>query len=102
MDYLQLNMCICFIEQKLMLSSRFRCGQSHDGHKYDFGHTLWCYLSQTYMFIKPNPGLLNKNSCLATALGVTKITIVTDMKNNISQSYMFNKPTSCSTVVEQR
>jgi len=49
--------------------------------RYDFGHTLLCNLSPTYMFNRPTSeaGLLNKSSCLAPALGVTKFIIVTDM-----------------------
>ncbi len=31
-----------FVEQKLMLSSNFRCDQIHNCHCYDFGHTLVC------------------------------------------------------------
>jgi len=36
-----------FVEQKLMLSSNFRCYQIHDCNKNDFGHTLFGYLSPT-------------------------------------------------------
>jgi hypothetical protein len=36
-----------FVEQKLMLNSSFRCDQIHDCQRYDFGHTLLCYLSLT-------------------------------------------------------
>ena len=39
-----------FVEQKLVLSSSFRCDQSHICHCYDLGHTLLCYFSQTWMF----------------------------------------------------
>jgi len=42
-----------FVEQKLMLSSNFRCDQIHNCHWYDLGHTLLWYLSQTQMFNKP-------------------------------------------------
>ena len=63
-----------FGEQQLMLNSGFRCDQIYKCQIYDFGHTLLCYLSQTYMFNKHmlEIGLLNKSSCLAPALGVTK------------------------------
>ncbi len=42
-----------FVEQKLMLSSNFRCDQIFNNHCYVFGHTLLCYLSPTWMFNKP-------------------------------------------------
>ncbi len=66
-----------FIEQKFMLSSSFRCSPIHNCHKYDFGHTLLCYLSRTQMFNKPTSeqaeaSLLNKSSCSAPTSGVTK------------------------------
>ncbi len=38
-----------FVEQKLALSSSFRCDQIYKIRRYDFGHTLLCYLSQTYV-----------------------------------------------------
>ncbi len=41
------------VEQKLMLSSNFRCCQIHSCHIYESGHTLLCYLSPTQMFNKP-------------------------------------------------
>jgi hypothetical protein len=49
--------------------------------RYDFGHTLLCCLSWTWMFNKPTSeaGLSNKSLCLAPALGVTKFIIVTDI-----------------------
>ncbi len=43
-----------FIDQKFMLGSNLRCDQIHNRHWYDSGHTLLCYLSQTWMFNKPN------------------------------------------------
>jgi hypothetical protein len=50
--------------------------------------------------------LLNKSSCLARALGVTKFLIVTDILDHtllcyLSQTYMFNKPTSESGLMNQ-
>ena len=42
-----------FVEQKLMVSSSFRCYQIHNCHRLDFGHTLLCYLSRTQMFKNP-------------------------------------------------
>jgi hypothetical protein len=36
-----------FVERKLMLSSNFKCYQLHDCKRYDFGHTLLCYISPT-------------------------------------------------------
>jgi hypothetical protein len=50
-----------FVEQKLKLSSNFRCDQNYKNERYDFGHTLLCYLSPTWMFNKPTSevGLLN-------------------------------------------
>ncbi len=41
-----------FVEQKLMLSSIFWCGQIYKSEKYDFGHNLLWHLSQTSMFNK--------------------------------------------------
>jgi hypothetical protein len=34
-----------FVEQKLMLSSSFRCDLICNCYRYDFGHNLLCYLS---------------------------------------------------------
>jgi hypothetical protein len=36
-----------FVEQKHLLSFCFRCEQIYKYERYDFGHTLLCYLSQT-------------------------------------------------------
>ncbi len=41
-----------FVEQMLLLSLNFRCDQIYKYRLHDFGHTLLCYLSQTYMFNK--------------------------------------------------
>ncbi len=41
-----------FVEKKLVLNCSFRCGQIHNCHRYDLGHTLLCYLSRTGMFNK--------------------------------------------------
>ncbi len=61
----------------------FRRDQIYEYERYDFGHTLLCYLSLTYMFHKPTPvtkaGYLNKGSCLARVLGVTKFMNMRDM-----------------------
>jgi hypothetical protein len=35
----------CFVEQKLVLSSSFRCDQIYKCQAYDFGHTLLCCLN---------------------------------------------------------
>jgi hypothetical protein len=42
-----------------MLSSSFRSDQIYKYEKYDFGHTLLCYLSQTWMFNNPVAVILN-------------------------------------------
>ncbi len=42
-----------FVEQKFLLSSSFRCEQICNFDKYGFGHTLFCYLSQSQKFNKP-------------------------------------------------
>ncbi len=68
-----------FVEQKVMLSSNFRCYQIHNCQRYHFGHTLLCYLSPTWMFNRTTTGLLNIRSCLAPTLGVTKFINVKDM-----------------------
>ncbi len=53
-DYLPLEECYDrFVEQKLVLCSKFRYDQTHNCQKYDFGHTLAYYLSRTQMFNKP-------------------------------------------------
>ncbi len=62
-----------FVEQKLMLSSNFRCDQIHKNKRYGFGHTLLCYLNVA------EGSLLNKSSCLARALDVTKFITIRDM-----------------------
>ncbi len=46
-----------FVEQKLVLSSSFRCDRIHNCYRYDFGHTFLCYLSQTWMFKKTSEAL---------------------------------------------
>jgi hypothetical protein len=54
--------------------------------------------------LEPKASLLNKSSCLAPALGVAKVILVTDMilvplLRYISQTHMFNKPTSVHTAL---
>ncbi len=56
-----------FVEQKLILSSNFRCYQIHSCQRYDFGHTLLCYLSLTWLFNKPTSGASNFSSNSAVA-----------------------------------
>jgi hypothetical protein len=41
-----------FVEQKLALSSSFRCDQIRNRNRYDFGPTLLSYLSRTWKFNK--------------------------------------------------
>jgi hypothetical protein len=36
-----------FVEKRLVLSSSFRCNQINYCERYDFDHTLLCYLSPT-------------------------------------------------------
>ncbi len=43
-----------FVEVKLMLVSNFRCDKIHNGHKYDFGHTLLCH-TQVRLRCSTNP-----------------------------------------------
>jgi hypothetical protein len=54
-DYSPTLLCCCgrFVEQKLVLSSSFRCDKIHNCLRYDFSHTLLWYSSQTWMFNKP-------------------------------------------------
>ncbi len=61
-----------------MFSSNFKCDQIYEYEIKNFGYTLLCYLSRTFMFNKPalEVGLLNKSSCLAPALGVTKLKMI--------------------------
>jgi hypothetical protein len=63
-----------FVVQKFMLGCSFECYKIRNNHYYGFGHTLLCCLSQTYMYNKNTleVGSLNKSSCLAAALDVTK------------------------------
>ncbi len=77
----QAGLRIWFVEQMLMLSSSLRCDQIYVHQRYDFGHTLLYYLSLTWMFNQPalETCLLNKCSCLARALSVTKFTYMRDM-----------------------
>ena len=42
-----------FVKRRLVLSSSFRSDQIYKYERYDFGHTLLCYLSRTWMFNKP-------------------------------------------------
>jgi hypothetical protein len=84
-----------------MLSSSFRCDQIHNRHRYHLGHTLLCYLSRTLMFNEPasEAGLLNKRSCLAPALVVTKFIIVGDMSlvsvSEVTVSHQSNMTQLC-------
>ncbi len=57
-----------------MLSSNLRCDQIQQCHRSSFGLTLLCYSGWSWMFNKPTAGTgsLNKSSCLAPTLGVTK------------------------------
>ncbi len=48
---LELGMSIC--STKWLWGSSFRCEQIHKCQRCDFGHTLLCYLSPTWMFNKP-------------------------------------------------
>ncbi len=64
-----------FLEQKFMLSSSFRCDQIHNYHRYNVVVTL----RSDSDVQQPHLSLLNKSSCLAPELGVTKFIIVTDM-----------------------
>jgi hypothetical protein len=41
------------LNKRLMLCSSFRCDQTYNYEIYHFGHTLLCYLSQTWMFNEP-------------------------------------------------
>ncbi len=68
-DIQQLNLCQ-IIEQKLALSSNFRCDQIYKYLLYKLGHTLCCYLSKTK--------ILNKTTSvkwlrLAPTFGVIKL-----------------------------
>jgi hypothetical protein len=67
-----------FVQQKLILSSNFKCDKIHKIHCYEFGHTLLSYLSQTWMFNKPTSeaSLLNKSLPLVATLSVTKFIII--------------------------
>ncbi len=66
-----------FVEQTLMLSSNFRCDQIFKYKMHDFGHTLLCYLSQTYMYIY----MFNKPTS-AAGMGGKKITKKCDQIDN--------------------
>ncbi len=77
-----------FVEQKLMLSSSFMCNQIFKCQRYNFGHTyvgLKCLTNPPQSHhginkrLKAQTGLLNKSSCLAPALSVTKFTNAWDM-----------------------
>jgi len=57
------------VEQNLMLSSNFRCYQYHNW-QICFGHTLLCYLSQTWIFNKATSG---KTLAIFFPLTTTKI-----------------------------
>jgi hypothetical protein len=50
-------------------------------NNYELSHTLLCHLSQTWMFSKPTieESLLNKSSCSAPTLGVTKFMTIIGM-----------------------
>ena len=49
-----------FVERKLTLSSKFRCDLIR---RYEPGHTLLYYLSQTWMFNKYKLNLSNTTNC---------------------------------------
>jgi len=41
------------LNERLMLSSSFRCNQIYKYEIHHFGYTLLCYLSRTWMFNEP-------------------------------------------------
>jgi hypothetical protein len=52
LDVQQTHLWGWFVKQKLASSSSFRCDQIHNCYRYNFGPSLLCYLSQTYLFNK--------------------------------------------------
>ncbi len=65
-----------FVEQRLMLSSIFTCDQIYQNERYDLV-SLRC-VTYVRLGCSTNPPLVCwiKSSCLASALGVTKFTII--------------------------
>jgi hypothetical protein len=51
-----------FVEQKPMLSASFRYDQIYICHRYNFGHTLLCCLSRTYLFNKHATDVQNQKN----------------------------------------
>jgi hypothetical protein len=70
-----------FAEQKLTLSYSFRCDQILSFACYEFGHTLLCCFSLTWMFNKSHSEahLLNKSLSFGAALGVTQFIVLVVM-----------------------
>ncbi len=54
-SHLSLNFCWTNWDRFVSLS--FRCDHFYKWQRYDFGHTLFCWLSQIRMFNKPTSGL---------------------------------------------
>ncbi len=63
------------LNKRLMLCSSFRCDQIYKYGIYHFGHTLLCYLSQTWMFNEQasEVGLLNKRLMLCSSFRCDQI-----------------------------
>ncbi len=86
--------------QKFMHSSNSRCDQIYSNERYDFGHTLLCYSSQTWLFNKPIPeaGLLNKGLMLSSCFRCDQIYKydIYDFGHTLlcylSRTWLFNKP----------
>ncbi len=87
-----------FVGQKLMLISNFRCDTIHKIHCYKFGHTVLCYLSQTWMFNKLNRFDEQKLMLISNFLCEKSYNIHSyDFGHTIvqkSQTWMLNKSTS--------
>ncbi len=66
-----------FVEQKFMLSSSFRCDQTHNWHILLWSHFVVLLKFFNKLTLEAEAGSLNKSSCLAPALGVAKFIIVT-------------------------
>jgi hypothetical protein len=65
---------------KLKLTYSFRCDQSHNFHKYDFGHTV-VLLKLDFDVQQSDLNLLNQSPSLALVLGVTKIIAIIVMNS---------------------
>ncbi len=80
------------MNKRLILSSSFRCDQIYKYEIYDFGYTLLCYVSWTWMFNKP----ASEHEAQQSVTRIVSMTLQHSVipKAATKQDLLFNKPGS--------